>query len=72
MACLIIFPYYYKCPLITQRTAAAKVPAELDTHLKDPVYTKTVRQEFHKSNIHGTAAIAKSLITVSNSKRRKR
>jgi hypothetical protein len=40
--------------------------AELNIHLADPVSTKTVRHEFHKSNIHGTALIAKPLITESN------
>jgi len=54
------------------RTAAANVTADLDTHLKDSVSTKTVRQELHKSNIQGRAATAKPLITVSTAKRRKR
>jgi hypothetical protein len=36
------------------------------------VSTKTVRREFHKSNIHGRAAIAKPLITESNAEMRKR
>jgi hypothetical protein len=48
---------------IHYRTAAAKVTAELNTRPEDPVSTKTVRQELHKSNIHGRAAIAKPLIT---------
>jgi hypothetical protein len=38
----------------------------------DPVSTKTVRRELHKSNIHGGAAIAKSLITESNAQMRER
>jgi hypothetical protein len=52
------------------RTTAAKVTAELNAHLEDPVSTQTVRREVHKSNIH--AAIAKPLITEDNAKRRKR
>jgi hypothetical protein len=42
--------------------------AELNIHLEDPVSAKTVRREFHKSNIHGSgrAAIDKPLITESN------
>ena len=44
------------------RTTAAMVTTEL-IHLEDPVSTKTVWQELHKSNIFGTAEIAKSLIT---------
>jgi hypothetical protein len=40
--------------------------AELNIHLEDPVSTKTDRNELHKSNIHGRAAIAKHLITESN------
>jgi len=54
------------------RTAAAKVTAEPSIHLEDPVSTKTVRREFHKSNIHGTVAIAKYLFTENKAKRRKR
>ena len=51
---------------------AAKVTAELRIHLQDPVSTKTVRRELHKSDIHGTPAIAKSLIAENNTERRKR
>jgi hypothetical protein len=40
--------------------------AELNIQLEDPVSTKTVRRELHKSNIHGRAAILKPLITESN------
>ena len=50
-------------------TTAAKVTAELSVHLEDPVSTKTVQQELHKSNIHGRAAIAKPLSTQNNAKR---
>jgi hypothetical protein len=35
--------------------------AELNSHLEDPVSTKIVRCELHKSGIHGRAAIAKPL-----------
>jgi transposase len=54
------------------RIAAAKLTAELNIHHEDPVSMKTVRRELHKSNIHGTAAIAKDLITENNAKRRKK
>jgi hypothetical protein len=46
--------------------------AEVNVNLEDPVSTKTVRRELHKSNTHGTAAIAKPLITGSNAQMRKR
>jgi hypothetical protein len=46
--------------------------AELNIHLEDPVSSKTVRRELHKSNIHGRAAIAEPLITESNAQMRKR
>jgi Transposase. len=46
------------------------VTAELGIHLEDPVTTKTVRREPQKSNIHGTAAIAKPQITEIDAKRR--
>jgi hypothetical protein len=42
---------------------AAKVTAELYTHIEDPVSTKTVQQEIHRHNIHGRAASATLLIT---------
>jgi hypothetical protein len=45
------------------RTTAAKVKAEVSIHLEDPVSTKTVRQELHKSKMHGTATKDKTLIT---------
>jgi hypothetical protein len=48
------------------RTAAAKVTAELSIHLADPVL-----RELHKSNIHGITAIDTPLITENNVKRRK-
>ena len=50
------------------RTTAAKVTAEFSVQLLDPVSTKTVEQELHKSNIHGRAAIAKPLIIENNAK----
>jgi hypothetical protein len=39
------------------RTTAAQGTVELNIHLEDPVSTKRVRQELHKSNIHGTALV---------------
>jgi hypothetical protein len=52
-----------KIVLKNQRTAAAQVTAELNRLPEDPVSTKTVQHELHKSHIHGRAAIAKPLIT---------
>jgi transposase len=49
----------------------AQVTAELNIHLEDPVSTKTVRRELHKSNIHDRAAIVKPQITESNVQMRK-
>jgi len=54
------------------RTAAAKLTAELNIHLEDPVSTKRVRRELHKYNTRGTAAVAKPLIKENNAKRRKK
>jgi hypothetical protein len=42
------------------------VTTELTIHLEDPVSTKNVRHELHKSNIHGKVAIAKPLVNESN------
>jgi hypothetical protein len=50
----------------------AQMTAELNIHDEDPVSTKTVRCELHKSNIHSRAAIAKPLITESNAQMQKR
>jgi len=46
--------------------------AELSIHPEDPVSTKTMRQELHKSNICGRAAIPKLLITENNAEQQKR
>jgi transposase len=48
------------------RTTAAQVTSELIIHLEEPVSTKTVRCNFHISNIHNRAPTAKPLITESN------
>jgi hypothetical protein len=53
------------------RTTAAQVTAELSIYFEAPVSTKILWHELHKSNIHGTAAIAKPLITESNAQMRK-
>jgi hypothetical protein len=52
-------------------TTAAKVTAEVSVYHKDPVSIITVRQELHKSNIHGTAATAKPPFTESKTKSEK-
>jgi transposase len=52
--------------LINHTTTAAQVTAELNIHLEDPVSTKTIQCELHKSNIHGRAEIAKPLFHESN------
>lgn len=54
------------------KTTAARVTAELNTHLSNTVSIKTVRRELHNANIHGRAAIAKPLITEANAKLRKK
>jgi len=48
------------------------VTTELNIHLEDPVSTKTVRREPHKSNKHGKATISKFLIAETNAKRQRR
>jgi hypothetical protein len=52
-------------------TTTAQLTAELNIHLEDPVPTKTVQLELHKSNIHSRAATAKPLITENNAQMRK-
>jgi hypothetical protein len=46
--------------------------AELNIHFEESVSTKTSRQELHKSNIRGKAAIVKQLITENKAKSRKK
>jgi hypothetical protein len=58
--------------LKNHRTTAAQVTVELKCILKDPVSTKSVRSEIHKSSIHGRAAITKPLITESNAQMHER
>jgi len=48
------------------KTTAAKVTAELNTHLSNTILTKTVRRELHKGNIYGRAAITKPFIIEKN------
>jgi len=54
------------------RTTAAKVRQELDRQIEDTDCIKTARRQPHKSNIHGTAAFVKHLITEHTAKKRKR
>jgi hypothetical protein len=53
-------------------TAAQVNAAELNIHFEDPVSTKTVQRDLHKTNIHGRAAISKPPITENNAQMRKR
>jgi hypothetical protein len=53
-------------------TIAARVTVELNVHHQDLISTKTVRHEFHTSNIHGRAEIAKPLFIENNIQMRKR
>jgi hypothetical protein len=53
-------------------TVVAQVTAELNIHPEEPVYTKTVQCELHKSNIHSRAATAKPLIIERNAQMHKR
>jgi hypothetical protein len=53
------------------RITAAQVTAELSIHIEDPVSTKTVGRELHKSNMQIRAATAKPPITGSNAQMRK-
>jgi hypothetical protein len=54
------------------RSTAAKVTAELNIYLEDPVSTKTVRQDLDKYDVYGRAAVAEPTITENDTKRRKR
>ncbi|XP_073410924.1 cytosolic arginine sensor for mTORC1 subunit 1 isoform X1 [Dendrobates tinctorius] len=49
-----------------RKTRAPKITAELNEHLQNPVSTKTVRRELHKSGFHGRAAIRKPLLSITN------
>ena len=49
-----------------RKTTAPKITAELNENLQNPVSTKTVRRELHKSGFHGRAAIRKPLLSKTN------
>jgi hypothetical protein len=49
-----------------------RTAAELNIRLEEPVSTKTVHHELHKSNMHGRAAIVQTLISESNAQMGKR
>ena len=53
-----------------RKTTAPKITAELNKHLQDPVSTKTVRRELHKSGFHGRAGIRKPLLSKTNVSKR--
>ncbi|MBJ5505486.1 hypothetical protein JGG47_23230 [Salmonella enterica subsp. enterica serovar Derby] len=53
-----------------RKTTAAKVTAEFNAHLQNPVSTHTVQRELHKQHIHDRAAISKPLVSQMNMKRR--
>jgi anion-transporting ArsA/GET3 family ATPase len=52
--------------VLKNHSTAAQMTTDLNVHLEDPVSTRTVQHELHKSSIHGKAATAKPLITESN------
>lgn len=56
----------------TKKTTAAKVTAEMNVVLKNPVSTKTIRRELHKQGIYGRAAIQKPFISDANACNRKK
>ena len=53
-----------------RKTTAPKITAELNKHLQDPVSTKPVRRELHKSGFHGRAGIRKPLLSKTNVSKR--
>lgn len=55
-----------------KKTTAAKVTAEMNVVLPNPVSTKTIRRELHKQGIAGRAAIEKPLISDANARNRKK
>jgi hypothetical protein len=44
------------------RTTATQVTAELNIYLENPISTKTVQCELHKSSVHGRTVIAEPLV----------
>jgi len=44
------------------------VTVDLNSHIEDPVSTKAVRPEPHKTSIHGSVAISKPLIIENDDK----
>jgi hypothetical protein len=53
------------------RITAAQVTAELNIHLEDPVYIKTVRRELHNSTSMARLHIVEPLSAENNAQMRK-
>ena len=55
-----------------KKTTAAKVTAEMNVVLINPVSTKTIRRELHNQGIAGRVAIQKPFVSDGNSRNRKK
>lgn len=46
-----------------RKTTLQQITSEMNTHLQNPAFTKTIQRERHASDIHGKVAISNSLVS---------
>ncbi|XP_054709335.1 uncharacterized protein LOC129219041 [Uloborus diversus] len=54
-----------------RKQSLSEIISKMNSHLQDPVSTKTVKREFHAANISGRVAIQKPLVTATNAFKRR-
>ncbi|GBM10607.1 Transposable element Tcb1 transposase [Araneus ventricosus] len=53
------------------KQSLSEITSEMNSHLQDPVSSKTVKRELHAANIYGRVAIRKPLVTPTNAFKRR-
>uniref|UniRef100_A0A2L2Y8P5 Transposable element Tcb1 transposase n=1 Tax=Parasteatoda tepidariorum TaxID=114398 RepID=A0A2L2Y8P5_PARTP len=53
------------------KQSLSEITSDMNSHLQDPVSTRTVQRELHAANIYGRVAIRKPLVTVTNAFKRR-
>lgn len=54
-----------------RKTTLPQITSEMNTHLQNPVSTKTIQRELHAASIHGRVAIPKPLVSPQNAMKRR-
>ena len=56
---------------LNRKTTLPQITSEMNTHLQNPVSTKTIQRELHAASIHGRVAIPKPLVSPQNAMKRR-